>query len=196
VTTDIQTKDGTGNLCRRLQAETGWSTDTIAQKLQVTEDAAEQWLNGTYTPTSEQRDRAARLRHRYYAEETPIPELLDELKTEMRWNNKDLASRLDVTHAAISNWMRGYAEPSVANKQQVRALYAKYQIQPTLLNVIRALRDDTDLTGSKIAAEVGVARSTVSQWLREENKPKADEHRAMLRSLYTDRFSSESIAQQ
>ena len=82
MTADIQTEDGTENLCRRLQAKTDWSTDTLAHKFQVTEKAAEQWLNGTYTPTSEQRDRAAQLRHRYYVEETPIPELLDELKTE------------------------------------------------------------------------------------------------------------------
>ena len=109
----------------------------------------------------------------------------------MRWDNKDVASKLDVTHAAVSNWMRGCDGPSLANKQQVKGLYVSYLTQTTLLDVIRALRDNTNLTDNDIAARVGVAESTVSHWLREENNPHAHEHRASLGELYTEHFSTD-----
>jgi len=190
MTIGTRPREGDENLCRQLQAETGWSTDTLAEKLQISENAAEQWLNDAHTPTPEQRDRAARLRHRYHAQHTPIPDLLDELKKEMRWDNKDIASKLNVTHAAVSNWMQGRSGPSHNNKPRVKRLYVSYLTQTTLLDVIRALRDDTDLTDDDIAARVGVAKSTVSHWFREENNPHAHEHRTSLGQLYTEHFST------
>jgi transcriptional regulator with XRE-family HTH domain len=181
---DSQSTDADANHCQHLHEVTGWTADTLADKLRLSERAVDQWLNDNYSPSQATRERAIYLSHKYHAQQTPAPDLLESLKTEMRCTNQELADKLDVTHGAISNWIREYADPSTENKHRIDALYADYHTRTTLLDVIRGLRDGTDLTQSDIAAELGVARNSVGYWLREEQKPAAHAHRTALRTLY------------
>jgi len=183
---DSQSKDADLNHCQQLQTATGWTADSLADKLRLSERAVDQWLNNNYSPSPDTRERASYLYHKYHAQQTPAADLLESLKTDMQCPNRVLADKLDVTHGAISNWIREYADPSTENKHRIDAFYADYHTSTTLLDVIRGLREDTELSQYDIAAELGVARNSVGYWLREEKKPDAHAHRTALRNLYNE----------
>jgi len=184
MTADTSSDPTTQNACQQLQADTGWSADTIAANLDIPPGEIRQWLDGNYTPTVRDRVHAEYTQHRYRASNTPISDVLTELKAEMRCYNELLADRLDVTKAAVGTWINEKSRPKVQNLHRIRIVYAGYLTATTLNEILEFFHNTPSITNKEIAANLDASHNAVGNWLLGERNPQDETDRSRLRSLY------------